>query len=149
MLVFNGEKINNTEDRAVLHVALRNRSNRPILVDGQDVMPEVNTVLAKIKGFKIGEMVVNHRSRTVGITKYNWRRTVKGFIDMVSLWFWTKYAARPLHLLGGMGFVFLFLGFISAIVTLYTFFEGQGMSETAWPLVTIFLLFGSPNLTSK
>ncbi len=49
--MFSGEKINNTEDRAVLHVALRNRSNRPILVDGQDVMPEVNAVLAKMKGF--------------------------------------------------------------------------------------------------
>jgi glucose-6-phosphate isomerase len=43
--MFRGEKINLTEDRSVLHVALRNRSNRPILVDGKDVMPEVNAVL--------------------------------------------------------------------------------------------------------
>jgi glucose-6-phosphate isomerase len=49
--MFAGEKINVTEDRAVLHVALRNRSNRPILVDGKDVMPEVNAVLAKMRGF--------------------------------------------------------------------------------------------------
>jgi glucose-6-phosphate isomerase len=49
--MFNGEKINVTEDRAVLHVALRNRSNRPILVDGRDVMPEVNAVLAHMKEF--------------------------------------------------------------------------------------------------
>ncbi|MFJ5339563.1 glucose-6-phosphate isomerase [Pectobacterium sp. CHL-2024] len=49
--MFAGEKINRTEDRAVLHVALRNRSNTPILVDGKDVMPEVNAVLAKMKGF--------------------------------------------------------------------------------------------------
>ena len=49
--MFSGEKINRTEDRAVLHVALRNRSNRPILVDGKDVMPEVNAVLAKMRGF--------------------------------------------------------------------------------------------------
>ncbi|WP_406641620.1 glucose-6-phosphate isomerase [Pectobacterium brasiliense] len=49
--MFAGEKINRTEDRAVLHVALRNRSNTPILVDGQDVMPEVNAVLAKMKDF--------------------------------------------------------------------------------------------------
>jgi len=46
-----GQKINNTENRAVLHIALRNRSNRPILVDGQDVMPEVNRVLAKMRAF--------------------------------------------------------------------------------------------------
>ena len=49
--MFSGEKINSTEDRAVLHVALRNRSNRHIVVDGQDVMPEVNEVLAKMKQF--------------------------------------------------------------------------------------------------
>jgi glucose-6-phosphate isomerase len=49
--MFAGEKINRTEDRAVLHVALRNRSNRPILVDGKDVMPEVNAVLAKMREF--------------------------------------------------------------------------------------------------
>lgn len=49
--MFSGEKINRTEDRAVLHVALRNRSNTPILVDGKDVMPEVNAVLEKMKHF--------------------------------------------------------------------------------------------------
>ncbi|HDW7330103.1 TPA: glucose-6-phosphate isomerase [Escherichia coli] len=49
--MFSGEKINRTENRAVLHVALRNRSNPPILVDGKDVMPEVNAVLEKMKTF--------------------------------------------------------------------------------------------------
>ncbi|WP_370554654.1 glucose-6-phosphate isomerase [Edwardsiella tarda] len=49
--MFAGEKINRTEDRAVLHVALRNRSNTPIYVDGDDVMPQVNAVLAKMKQF--------------------------------------------------------------------------------------------------
>ena len=49
--MFYGEKINRTENRAVLHVALRNRSNTPILVDGKDVMPEVNAVLEKMKTF--------------------------------------------------------------------------------------------------
>lgn len=43
--MFTGEKINITENRAVLHVALRNRSNTPILVDGKDVMPEVSLIL--------------------------------------------------------------------------------------------------------
>ncbi|GAB2545861.1 glucose-6-phosphate isomerase [Spirosoma aerophilum] len=49
--MFSGDKINRTEDRAVLHVALRNRSNTPILVDGADVMPDVNDVLAHMKSF--------------------------------------------------------------------------------------------------
>ncbi len=49
--MYKGEAINNTEDRAVLHIALRNRSNTPIMVDGQDVMPAVNAVLAQMKTF--------------------------------------------------------------------------------------------------
>uniref|UniRef100_A0AAQ4PRV2 Glucose-6-phosphate isomerase n=1 Tax=Gasterosteus aculeatus aculeatus TaxID=481459 RepID=A0AAQ4PRV2_GASAC len=49
--MFAGEKINFTEGRSVLHVALRNRSNTPVVVDGKDVMPDVNRVLEKMKGF--------------------------------------------------------------------------------------------------
>lgn len=49
--MFSGDKINVTENRAVLHVALRNRSNRPIFVDGEDVMPKVNTELEKMESF--------------------------------------------------------------------------------------------------
>jgi glucose-6-phosphate isomerase len=49
--MYSGEKINITEDRAVLHIALRNRSNRPIMVDGKDVMPEVNAVLTHMDQF--------------------------------------------------------------------------------------------------
>jgi glucose-6-phosphate isomerase len=49
--MFAGRKINETEDRSVLHTALRNRSNAPILVDGKDVMPEVNRVLSEMKAF--------------------------------------------------------------------------------------------------
>jgi glucose-6-phosphate isomerase len=49
--MFSGQKYNTTENRAVLHIALRNRSNRPIFVDGQDVMPAVNAVLDKMRSF--------------------------------------------------------------------------------------------------
>jgi glucose-6-phosphate isomerase len=55
--MFAGEKINETEDRAVLHTALRNRSNKPIYVDGKDVMPEVNAVLKKMK--KISDSIIS------------------------------------------------------------------------------------------
>jgi len=51
--MFNGDHINFTEDRAVLHMALRNRSNTPIYVDGEDVMPEVNRVLERMRRFCI------------------------------------------------------------------------------------------------
>lgn len=49
--MFAGEKINTTEDRAVLHTALRNRANTPVMVDGEDVMGDVNAVLAAMAGF--------------------------------------------------------------------------------------------------
>ncbi|HEC85773.1 MAG: glucose-6-phosphate isomerase [Candidatus Parabeggiatoa sp. nov. 2] len=49
--LFQGEKVNNTEQRAALHIALRNRSNRPIRVDGKNVMPDINAVLAKMRQF--------------------------------------------------------------------------------------------------
>lgn len=49
--MFTGKKINATENRAVLHTALRNRSNTPVMVDGEDVMPEINAVLDEMKGF--------------------------------------------------------------------------------------------------
>ncbi|MCB1872276.1 MAG: glucose-6-phosphate isomerase, partial [Gammaproteobacteria bacterium] len=47
--MFRGERINNTEDRAVLHTALRNRSSEPVLLDGEDVMPKVRAVLSQME----------------------------------------------------------------------------------------------------
>lgn len=98
--------------------------------------------LLKIKGFTIGEIEVNHRPRTQGTSSYNWKRTVKGFIDMISVWFWNKYAVRPLHFLGGGGLVFFFLGGIFALRTIYLFFLGTNLSSTMEPLLTIFFLLG-------
>ncbi len=69
--MFSGERINWTEDRAVLHVALRNRSNVPVMVDGEDVMPAVNAVLGQVRRFsesvRSGEWrgASGHRIRTV------------------------------------------------------------------------------------
>lgn len=96
--------------------------------------------ILKIKGFSVGEMVVNHRSRTAGVTKYNWKRTFKGFVDMISLWFWSKFASRPLHLFGTTGVILLFLGGISTIVTVVLYFIRGEISNTAWPLLTALLL---------
>lgn len=97
--------------------------------------------LLKIKGFKIGEIVVNHRPRTSGKTKYNWKRTIKGFVDMISVWFWNKFASRPLHLLGGAGLGFIGLGFICGVWSLVIFLRGAKMSNNMMPpLLTIFFV---------
>ena len=96
--------------------------------------------ILKIKGFKLGELIVNHRPRTSGQTKYDWRRSFKGFIDMLSVWFWNKFAVRPLHLLGGMGLTLIFLGGVISIYTCYLFLVEQDLSNTAWPILSIFFL---------
>lgn len=97
--------------------------------------------ILKTKGFAIGEIVVNHRARTAGKTKYNWKRTIKGFVDMISVWFWDKFAARPLHLLGGAGLGFIGLGFICAIWSFVIFLSGAEMKNNIFPpLLTIFFV---------
>jgi len=96
--------------------------------------------LLKIKGFKIGEMEVNHRPRTAGQTKYNWKRSVKGFIDMLSVWFWNKYSVRPLHFLGGMGIVLFLSGTATTLYSFYIYFSIGKVGHTAWPLLSAFLL---------
>lgn len=97
--------------------------------------------ILKIKGFRVGEVVVNHRARTAGKTKYNWKRTIKGFVDMISVWFWNKYAARPMHLLGGTGLLFLGLGGGCGIWSLCIFLSGRKMSTNLMPpLLTVFFV---------
>jgi glucose-6-phosphate isomerase len=72
--MYAGEKINNTENRAVLHTALRNRSNTPVYVDGQDVMGDINAVLQKMKGF------------TETVRSGNWKGyTGKSITDIVNI----------------------------------------------------------------
>lgn len=100
--------------------------------------------ILKWRGFRIGEMKVNHRPRLHGHSKYNMKRTVKGFLDMLSLWFFRKYSSRPLHFLGaiGLGAVGLggALGVYLAVGRLLGWF---GLSQSIWPLAAVFLvLFG-------
>lgn len=97
--------------------------------------------LLKIKGFEVGEVVVNHRPRTAGVTKYNWKRTVKGFVDMIYLWFWSKYSVRPLHILGAGGMISIFLGVVCAIWSIVLFALGYKMSNNIMPpLLTVFFI---------
>lgn len=97
--------------------------------------------ILKIKGFSIGEVVVNHRPRTAGKTKYNWHRTVKGFVDMISIWFWNKYATRPLHILGGFGILSLIIGFACSIWSIIIYILGYKMSDNIIPpMLTVFFI---------
>jgi len=102
--------------------------------------------LLKVKGYRVGEIVVNHRSRTAGNTKYSWKRGFKGIIDMVSVWFWHKYAVRPLHLLGGLGIFSLTLGFIVAAVGIGFYLAGITTFRFFLPVLSSFLLISGVQL---
>jgi hypothetical protein len=58
---------------------------------------------------------------------------------MISVWFWNRYAVRPLHLLGGLGMFFIILGVACALVTIVMFILRQDLSNTVWPLLSAFL----------
>jgi len=96
--------------------------------------------LLKIKGYKIGELEVDHRRRQTGRTKYNWRRGVKGNLDMISIWFWKKYASRPLHLFGSFGLLLFFISFLASLLAVYEkIFYKQDLSDT---VLTELAMFG-------
>ncbi len=67
------------------------------------------------KGFKIGELKVNHRPRKSGRTKYGIVRIMKGFLDLITIKFWVQYSTRPMHLFGSLGLLSFFLGLILSI----------------------------------
>lgn len=95
------------------------------------------------QGYRISEVRVNHRSRTTGRTKYNWKRIVKGFIDMISIWFWRKYSDRPLHLFGGLGIVLGGFGFALGLgLGIARALDAISLQNSIWPLISIFAVLG-------
>lgn len=72
-------------------------------------------VLAKNAGFgKIGEKVVKHQARKYGETKFGMERFVNGFLDLITIWFLSRFGKRPMHLFGALGSVMFVIGFLSA-----------------------------------
>ena len=73
-------------------------------------------VIAKWRGFSnIGEKIVSHQSRKYGSTKYGMERLVKGYLDLLSISFVTKFGKRPMHLFGTVGTFMFLIGFFSAL----------------------------------
>lgn len=72
-------------------------------------------VLAHARGFRVGEIVVNHRARRYGRSKYGVGRLVKGFLDLMTVRFLTRFRASPLHILGSLGLILLLAGSVGLI----------------------------------
>jgi len=103
--------------------------------------------ILKWQGFKIGEVKVEHAPRLHGQTKYNFTRVLKGLVDMVSVWFWRKYASRPLHLFGGSGIVAFSIGFIILfILFILRILNIISLSDKIWPTIAVFLMLAGIQL---
>ncbi len=97
--------------------------------------------ILQFDGYKVGEVKVSHAPRLHGKTKYNWKRGIKGIVDMISIWFWRKYANRPLHLFGGSGIILSLLGGIILVWMLVEkIFLGAKLAEKIWPLMGVFFI---------
>ncbi|MFA6184265.1 MAG: glycosyltransferase family 2 protein [Parcubacteria group bacterium] len=100
--------------------------------------------LLEMDGFKVAEVKVSHHPRIAGVTKYNWRRAFKGMVDMMSIWFWRKYANRPLHLFGASGVILSVAG-IGILIWMFIekVFFAQSIGERIWPMIGVmFTLVG-------
>ncbi|PQV47321.1 glycosyltransferase involved in cell wall biosynthesis [Jejuia pallidilutea] len=91
------------------------KSYRKAVVKHIDVNGEMHRyipVLAKNAGFSnIGEKVVKHQARKYGETKFGIDRFIHGFLDLITIWFLSRFGKRPMHLFGALGVIMLFIGF--------------------------------------
>ncbi len=90
-------------------------------------------VLAKNAGFgKIGEKVVIHQARKYGETKFGMERFINGFLDLITIWFLSRFGKRPMHLFGAIGSLMFIIGFLSAgyigVSKLYHMYTGMKYS---------------------
>lgn len=91
------------------------------------------------KGFSIGEVVVNDRARLHGTSKYGYSKAVRGFIDLIYIWFIYKYSERPLHLFGYMSLTSFGFGIVSACFTFYDrIVLGLHINRDGWFFLTFF-----------
>ena len=111
---------------------------------GVDLFGEMHRFMPAIlqfDGYKVSEVKVSHHARMHGVTKYNWKRGVKGIADMISIWFWRKYSSRPLHLFGATGMALSFLGALILLwMAIEKIFFNVALAEKIWPLIGVFFV---------
>ncbi len=110
-------------------------------LDLQGEMHRYILALLRWKGFKIGEVVVNDRKREHGKSKYGYSKAVRGFLDLIYIWFIQKYSQRPLHAFGYVSLISILLGAISGTYSIYQkIFTGLGLNRNGWFFLGIFFL---------
>jgi glycosyltransferase involved in cell wall biosynthesis len=94
--------------------------------------------LLVMQGYKVEEMIVNHRPRKFGVTKYNWKRVIKGYLDMLSLWFWGRYSSRPMHFFGVVSLASICLALVFFMGSLISYLFLQGVFKNLLLLASFF-----------
>ena len=119
------------------------RAYRRAAIESVDLFGEMHRYLLALftwKGFRVVEVPVNHRPRRAGISKYGYGKAVRGFIDLIYIWFLYRYSERPLHLFGYLRFTSFVFSVASFIVTVYDRFKLDiHLNRDGWFFLTIFL----------
>jgi len=123
--------------------AYQNRVVKNVEVSGE--MHRYIPVLAKNAGFKkIGEKVVKHQARKYGETKFGMNRFINGFLDLITIWFLSRFGKQPMHLFGALGSVMFVIGFfaagyigISKLVRLYDREPTILVTENPWFFISL------------
>jgi len=93
------------------------------------------------KGYRIGEVKVKHHQRKYGVTKYNWRRIAKGFLDLIVISFWQKYSVRPIHVFGGLGLLLSASGsLLGGYIGIERLFFGRALSDRPLFLLAVLMV---------
>lgn len=113
-------------------------------LDLQGEMHRYILALLRWKGFRIGELEVNHRPRVNGQTKYGYSKAVRGFIDLQYIWFIHKYSQRPLHIYGYLSVLTLAFGILAGLFSIVQkVFFGLGLNRNGWFFVSFFMILAS------
>jgi len=149
-----GKRITSRTANHIRHVLFRDQINdsgcglkayRRECFTNLDLFGEIHRFIPALlasRGFRVTEVPVNHRPRSRGTSKYgNVRRGMKSIVDMVSIWYWDNYGARPLHLFGTTGMILALIGtLLLTWMAIERIIIGANISDRIWPLIGVFSL---------
>lgn len=119
--------------------AYRREVTRSIRLYGE--LHRFTPVLANAEGFRVAELPVKHHARKWGQSKYGWSRLIKGFLDLMTVTFLTKYRQRPMHLFGIPGLLAIFIGVcLGLFLTFEKFFNDERIGTRPLLMLAVLLI---------